>query len=150
MGTEALHTIGVFQDLDWARRGVAALIADGFEPDTLTIIAQASDAGEALIQDLLGGPLEHLTLKNVGAVVAKGPLLRDLQGRQGALASTGLAATIGRAGFQSHDGYIYEQLLGRGGVLTGVRHEARAADALARLHAYGGGNAAIGAWAGRV
>ena len=54
MGTEALHTIGVFQDLDWARRGVAALIADGFEPETLTIIAQASAAGEALIQDLLG------------------------------------------------------------------------------------------------
>ena len=40
--------------------------------------------------------------------------------------------------------------LPRGGVLVGVSGEARAADALATLHAYGGGNAAIGAWTGRV
>jgi hypothetical protein len=150
MPSETLHIVGVFQDLDWARRGVAALIADGFEPDVLTVIAHESAAAEALIQELLGGTPARLTLKNVGAVVAKGPLLLDLQGRDGALVSAGLAATIGRAGFQSHDGYIYEQLLGRGGVLTAVRHQARASDALARLHAYGGGNAAIGAWAGKV
>jgi hypothetical protein len=35
-------------------------------------------------------------------------------------------------------------------VLVAVRNEPRAADALAKLHAYGGGNAAIGAWTGRV
>ena len=53
-------------------------------------------------------------------------------------------------GFQAHDGYIYEALTGRGGVLVAVHNEPRAADALAKLHAYGGGNAAIGAWTGRV
>jgi hypothetical protein len=35
-------------------------------------------------------------------------------------------------------------------VLVSIRSESRAADALAVLHSYGGGNAAIGAWTGRV
>ena len=38
----------------------------------------------------------------------------------------------------------------RGGVLVAIKSEPRAADALAILHSYGGGNAAIGAWTGRV
>ena len=38
----------------------------------------------------------------------------------------------------------------RGGVLVAIHSEPRAADALAVLHSYGGGNAAIGAWSGRV
>jgi hypothetical protein len=55
-----------------------------------------------------------------------------------------------RVGFQTHDGQIYETLAGRGGVLVSVKSEPRAADALAIFHSYGGGNAAIGAWTGRV
>ena len=55
-----------------------------------------------------------------------------------------------RVGFQAHDGRIFETLTGRGGVLVAIRTEPRAADALAILHSYGGGNAAIGAWTGRV
>jgi hypothetical protein len=55
-----------------------------------------------------------------------------------------------RVGFQAHDARIFEALLGRGGVLVAIRNEPRAADALAILHSYGGGNAAIGAWSGRV
>jgi hypothetical protein len=55
-----------------------------------------------------------------------------------------------RVGFQAHDGFIFETLTKRGGVLVAIRSESRAADALALLHAYGGGNAAIGAWTGRV
>jgi hypothetical protein len=66
------------------------------------------------------------------------------------LAKAGLGSTIARAGFQRHDGHIFETLTGRGGVLVAVRSEPRAADALAILHAYGGGNAAIGAYTGRV
>ena len=41
-------------------------------------------------------------------------------------------------------------MIGRGGVLIAIQSESRAADALGVLHAYGGGNASIGAWAGRV
>ena len=55
-----------------------------------------------------------------------------------------------RVGFQSHDGRIFEALAARGGVLVAIHSEPRAADALALLHSYGGGNAAIGAWTGRV
>jgi hypothetical protein len=55
-----------------------------------------------------------------------------------------------RVGFQAHDGRIFEALAARGGILVAIRTEPRAADALALLHSYGGGNAAIGAWTGRV
>jgi hypothetical protein len=82
--------------------------------------------------------------------VARGPLLAVLRGRGDELSRTGLSATFTRAGFQPHDGHIFESLTGRGGVLVAIHSEPRAADALAKLHAYGGGNAAIGAYAGRV
>jgi hypothetical protein len=62
----------------------------------------------------------------------------------------GLGAAMHRAGFQQHDGRIFETLTARGGVLVAIRSEPAAADALALLHSYGGGNAAIGAWSGRV
>jgi len=35
-------------------------------------------------------------------------------------------------------------------VMVAIRTEPRAADALAILHSFAGGNAAIGAWSGRV
>ena len=143
-------TIGVFQDIAWARRGIEALLQDGFIPESLTVIAKESPDAESLIESTLGAPPEHLELKSLGAVVARGPLVAALQGSDNGLATAGLGRTIGRAGFQSHDGYIFETLTGRGGVLVGVRNEPRSADALAKLHAYGGGNAAIGAWTGRV
>ena len=47
--------------------------------------------------------------------MARGPLVAALQGADNGLESSGLGATIGRAGFQAHDGYIYETLTGRGG-----------------------------------
>ena len=62
----------------------------------------------------------------------------------------GIAGTMRRVGFQPHDGRIFHVLTGRGGVLVAIHSEPRAADALAVLHSYGGGNAAIGAWTGRV
>ena len=62
----------------------------------------------------------------------------------------GVAAAMRRAGFQPHDGLIYEALRGKGGVLVAVQDAPRAADALAVMQSYGGGNAAIGAWGNRV
>ena len=143
-------TVGVFQDAVWARRGIEALVHDGFVPESITILALESPAAIALIESLLGASPDRVELKGLGAVVMKGPLVSALQGDDAGLMSLGLAATIGRAGFQAHDGYIFETLTGRGGVLVAVRSEPRAADVLARLHSYGGGNAAIGAWTGRV
>jgi hypothetical protein len=84
------------------------------------------------------------------SVRARGPIVAALQGADQELSKHGIAATARRVGFQAHDGRIFETLTSRGGVLVAVTTDARAADALAVLHSYGGGNAAIGAWAGRV
>ncbi len=147
---EDRFTIGVFQDAAWARRGVEALLRDGFTAGAITILAKDSPEAALLIESTLGTPADRVEMKALGPVLARGPLIAALQGGDNGLESSGLGATIGRAGFQAHDGYIYETLTGRGGILVAIRSEPRAADALARLHAYGGGNAAIGAWTGRV
>jgi hypothetical protein len=143
-------TIGVFQDVEWARRGIDALLRAGFVPESVTIVATDSPAASQLIESALGAPPERVEVKALGPVVARGPLVAALQGADAGLTGSGLASTINRAGFQRHDGHIFESLTGRGGVLVAVRNEPRAADVLATLHAYGGGNAAIGAWTGRV
>ena len=89
-------------------------------------------------------------MAGIGAVVLRGPLVDALQGSaQRIFGKLGLANTMRRVGFQAHDGRIFEALVARGGILVAVRDsEPRAADALAILHSYGGGNAAIGAWTG--
>lgn len=142
-------TIGVFQDLSWAERGLDALAKHGFPPDSLTILGQDTPDVRGLIERRLG-TVQSLTVEGIGAVAARGPLLETLQDNGGDLAREGLSGAIARAGFQKHDGQIYERLTARGGILVAIHNEPRAADALATLHAYGGGNAAIGAWAGRL
>jgi hypothetical protein len=149
VGTE-YFTIGVFKDVEWAARGIAALRSKGFEPASLSCIARATPEAAALIGKALGLNPEPRAVAGLGPVLAVGPLVATLDGSDRGLERRGLAATLGRAGFQAHDGHIYEALTSRGGVLVAVRTEARAADALAVLHAYGGGNAAIGAWLGRL
>jgi hypothetical protein len=150
MSDTGRFTVGVFQDVEWARKGIEALLNDGFVPESLTIMAKDTPAAAALIESALGAPADHVELKSLGSVLARGPLVAALQGSDEGLRTSGLGGTITRAGFQAHDGYIYETLTGRGGILVGVRNEPRSADALAKLHAYGGGNAAIGAWTGRL
>jgi hypothetical protein len=150
MANTGRFTIGVFQDVRWARRGLEALLADGFVPESLTVLALDTPEAADLIESVLGAPPERIGLKALGPAVSRGPLVVALQGSDNGLTSAGIGGTITRAGFQAHDGFIYETLTGRGGVLVAIRNEPRAADALAKLHAYGGGNAAIGAWTGRV
>jgi hypothetical protein len=143
-------TVGVFQDVAWATKGLAALTGAGFPRDALAIIAKESTETAALIERTLGAPGDRMELAGVGAVLARGPIVDALQGAARDLPKLGLAGTMRRVGFQAHDGRIFETLTGRGGVLVAIRSEPRAADALALLHSYGGGNAAIGAWTGRV
>jgi hypothetical protein len=145
-----MFTIGVFQDTTWAARGIEALVNDGFPPESLSVIARQSPEVEELVRGRFADVGSAVEIHRLGPSVARGPLVDALQGTDSGLRSTGLARSIGRAGFQAHDGFIYEALVGRGGVLVAVHSVPRASDALARLHAYGGGNAAIGAWAGRV
>ena len=143
-------TVGVFQDVAWAQKGVDALKQAGFPLDSLTVLGKESADVAGLIQQTLGASGDRIELASVGAVLARGPLVDALQGAHRDLAKVGLSGAMRRVGYQPHDGRIFEALAGRGGVLVAIRSEPRAADALAILLSYGGGNAAIGAWSGRV
>ena len=143
-------TVAVFQDATWAANGLVALRQAGFPREALTILAKDTTEVSQLIESALGAAGERLDVGGVGASVARGPLVDALQGSERDLGKLGIAGTMRRVGFQPHDGRIFEVLTARGGVLVAIRSEPRAADALAILHSYGGGNAAIGAWTGRV
>ena len=145
-----LFTVGVFQDAAWAAKGLDALKQAGFPAEAITILSKDTPDAAALLEKALGAKGERIDLASVGAAIGRGSLLEPLQGSARDLARLGLAGTLRRVGFQAHDGRIFEALVGRGGVLVAVRGEPRAADALAILHSYGGGNAAIGAWGGRI
>lgn len=145
-----LFTIGVFQDVAWAEKGLQALKAQGFQPEIISIIAKDSPDVAALAERTFGTAAPTLDIRGIGPVRARGRLVEALQGSGQELTRLGIAATARRVGFQSHDGRIFETLTSRGGVLVAVTSDARAADALALMHSYGGGNAAIGAWAGRL
>ncbi len=143
-------TVGVFQDVAWASKGLDALKQAGFPSEAITVLAKESPETAALIEKTFGSAADRLDLAVIGPVVVRGSLMDVLQGSARDLATRGLSGTMRRVGFQAHDCRIFEALAGRGGVLVAIRGEPRAADALAILHSYGGGNAAIGAWTGRV
>lgn len=143
-------TVGVFQDVASAAKGLAALGQIGLPSEALTILAKERPETAALLRDSLGAAGSRLDIAGVGPVVLHGPLVAALNGGAHDLAKAGLAGTMRRVGFQPHDGRIFEALVARGGILVAIHGEPRAADALAVLFSYGGGNAAIGAWTGRV
>ena len=143
-------TVGVFQDVAWATKGIAALIAAGLPAASLTIIVKDGAETAALVQQSLGAPGAKLDIAGIGPSVLHGPMVDPLQSNARDLGKLGLAGTMRRVGFQAHDGRIFETLVARGGILVAIHSEPRAADALAILFSYGGGNAAIGAWTGRV
>ena len=143
-------TIGVFQDVAWAERGLEALKKQGFPNQALSIIAGDTPPNAAFVEQRFGAAPMRLVLPRLGSIVATGALVDALDGTSGDFARIGLAAALKRVGFQAHDGQIFETLTAKGGVLVAVKGEPRAADALAVLHSFGGGNAAIGAWTGRL
>jgi hypothetical protein len=144
------YTVGVFQDVAWAQKGIDALKRIGIPADALSIIAKETPEAAKFVEQTLGGAGERLETGATGPLVARGPLVAALQGPSRDFGKLGIAGTMRRVGFQSHDGRIFEVLTARGGILVSIHSEPRAADALAILHSYGGGNAAIGAWSGRV
>ena|SRR5579872_3651668 len=146
----ARFTVGVFQNAEWAGKGLSALKDAGFTADMFSILAKDAPDASALVEKTFGAKGERFDVANLGAVVAHGSIVQTLQGRARELSKLGIAGSMRRVGFQPHDGRIFETLTGRGGVLIAIQTEPRAADALAILFSYGGGNAAIGAWTGRV
>jgi len=148
---EALqYTVGVFRDIGSATKAIEALTRHGFPKDALTVAGLVSDDLTALASSACGRDAERFEDPSLGALVGAGPLAAALGAVQPAASTVGLAVLLRQFGFQAHDGRIFEALVGRGGVLVAVRSESRAGDALATLHNYGGGNAAIGAWVGRL
>jgi hypothetical protein len=147
---QALFTVGVFQDASWAERGIGALKKQGFGTEMMTVLAKATPEAAAFIERMLGSAPEQVDLPVLGPTVARGTLIQTLNGAGKDLGRIGIAAAMRRAGFQPHDGLIYETLAAKGGLLVAIEHAPRASDALAVLQSYGGGNAAIGAWSGRV
>jgi len=145
-----LFTVGVFNDAAWARRGLDALREQGFTAGVTSVVARQTPETVEVARQALGADGQVLDVPVIGDVVAGGSLLDALQGADRQLSGRGLAATMRRVGFQAHDGLIFEKLVQKGGVLVAIDSESRAADALEVLHAFGGGNAAIGAWTGRV
>ena len=144
------YTVCVFQDTVWAGRGLEALREKGFENGVISVLSKQSSESMELFQELFGFAPSSLEVNGLGNVVAHGRLIEELKGSDDGLGRTGVAATICRVGFLPHDGFIFQTLTERGGVLVAIESESRAADALALFHSYGGGNAAIGAWSGRV
>ena len=143
-------TVAVFQDVAWARKGLDALKRAGFPVESLTVLAKDGPDVALLIEQTLGSTADRIELRAIGPAVGRGRLIETLQGAARDLSKLGLAGTMRKVGFQAHDGRIFDTLTARGGVLVAIHSEPRAADALAILHSYGGGNAAIGAWTGRV
>jgi hypothetical protein len=146
----ASFTVGVFKDLEWATRAVEALERQGFPPTMLSVFAKDTPEAATFIEARLGTAPERMAVPRLGALLAAGPLVEALNGGDEGLSRAGLAGTMRRAGFQAHDAQIYETLTERGGVLVAVHDDPRAADALSVFLSHGGGNAAIGAWRGRV
>ena len=146
----ASFTVGVFKDLEWATKAFEALERQGFAPQALSVVARDTPEAASFIQTRLGRAPDRVTAARLGVVLAVGPLVDTLNGGDDGLARAGIAGTMRRAGFQAHDGQIYETLTERGGVLVAVQDDPRAADALSVFLFHGGGNAAIGAWRGRV
>ena len=126
-----LFTVGVFQDVNWATRGVEGLKTAGFPVESITILGKDSHDLAALMASQLGASGDRMEVPGLGAVLVRGPLLEALDGAE--LKTAGLGATMWRAGFQQHDGRIYEALTARGGILVAVRSEPAAAAALALL-----------------
>ena len=147
---QTLFTVGVFQDAAWAERGVNALEKLGIEPGIMTVIVKDGPEAASFVKKVCGAEAERFELPRIGSALGRGSLVGVLQGAARALGRVGIAAAMRRAGFQPHDGLIYETLTERGGVLVAVEDPARASDVLAVMLSFGGGNAALGAWAGRI
>ena len=144
-------TIGVFQDAAWARRGVEALLRDGFIADVDYHPRQRLTGSGRLIESTLGAPADRVDLKSLGPVLARGPLVAALQGaRQRSRVVRPRGDDRPWRVSRPTTATFTKRSPGAAGILVAIRSEPRAADALAKLHAYGGGNAAIGAWTGRV
>ena len=74
-------TVGVFQDTEWAERGLEALAKEGFPSESLSMISKESPEASALLQRTFAVDGTALDIVRIGPVVAHGPLLGTLHHR---------------------------------------------------------------------
>src|SRR5216683_564797 len=89
-----LFTVGVFQDVAWARKGIEALKLAGFPSNSFSIIAKDSPDRAALVEQTCGSAADRLEVAIVGQVLARGPLVDALEGLGRDLAKLGLARSM--------------------------------------------------------
>src|SRR3954463_15863156 len=94
-------TVGVFQDIAWAKKGVDALKQADFPVESLTILIKDGPEASTFIERELGGAPARVDLAGIGTTVSRGSLLTTLG--TGDLPKLGLSGTMRRVGFQSHD-----------------------------------------------
>src|ERR1700752_1458114 len=58
-----LFTIGVFQDLTWADKGLQALRAQGFPPDILSLIVKDTPESAAFAEQTFGEPASTMEIR---------------------------------------------------------------------------------------
>ena len=87
-------TVGVFQDVSWAERGLEALKKEGFTAESFSVIGKQSPETSELVQRIFGVDGALLDIAKIGQVVAHGPLVNTLQGITNDLDQTGVASTM--------------------------------------------------------
>ena len=73
-------TVGVFQDVAWAQKGIDALKKAGLPPEALSVMAKDSPEVARLIEQALGAAGERIETAATGPLLARGPLVAALQG----------------------------------------------------------------------
>src|SRR5262245_36378428 len=102
-----LFTVGVFQDVAWATKGLDALKRAGFANESLTVMAKEGADAASLIERTLGSAGDRIEAADVGPLIGRGPLVAVLQGSASDLKKLGMAGTMRRVGFQPHDARIF-------------------------------------------
>src|SRR3954465_2156604 len=93
--------VGVFQDIAWAEKGIAALKRAGLPAEALSIVAKESPDVASFIERTLGAAGEKLEIAGAGPVLARGAIVAALQGSGRDLAKLGISGTMRRVGFQT-------------------------------------------------
>jgi len=102
----ARFTVGVFQDVAWAQKGIDALKNAGLPADALSVMAKESPEVGRLIEHSLGAAGERLETAATGALLVRGPLVAALQGATSDFSRLGIAGTMRRVGFLTVTGAI--------------------------------------------
>ena len=63
-------TIGVFQDVEWAQRGLEALGKEGFAAESLSLITRQTPEAADLLKRTFGVDGDTMDVARVGSVVA--------------------------------------------------------------------------------